>query len=253
MIDQVRAIYSGFRLQFAESSRSPMTITTSILQPLAYASLLLLARTSAPPEYAARVVASTVMMSLWALTLFSAGTALLRDRMAGTIGSILVRPAPIAGVLFGRSLCVAVVGIVTSGPVTVAVLALGRTHTGLPPVGVSLALAVVAVLSAACVGLLLSALMLVTRGAPRLIEALIYLVFALGGLLVPTELLPTGMRWFAEVVSLHHVVEMAQQRALVPSRLAAVAALSAGYLLVGLWVMRGALRRARREATIELT
>lgn len=162
-----RAVWRGLVLQSAEVRRSPLTLITAVVQPLAFVTLLLHARADAAPEYVGRVVAGTTMMSVWSVTLWTAGSALLRDRLGGTLATMLVRPAPVAAVLFGRSLCVAVVGLTASTVVVGAVVAVRGTPAAMPGPAVLAVLAVLSALSGACLGMLLGAVNLVARGAPR--------------------------------------------------------------------------------------
>jgi hypothetical protein len=109
------------------------------------------------------------MLSLRSLILWSAGTLLLRDRIVGALSTILVRPQPLAGVLLGRTLCIALAGTVIS----FAVLAIltGPLHrpAAMPDAWTLLLLGGLAAGSAACLGMLLSAIILITRGADRVL------------------------------------------------------------------------------------
>lgn len=245
-------LWRGFVLQLAEARQSAMLVVAGLIQPFAFASLMLYARAAPDPAYAGRVLAAAAMMSLWSLTLFSAGTALLRDRMGGTLATILVRPAALAEALLGRSLAVALLATAT-GTLTVSVAAatLGSAPA-LPGPATTLVLATLAIASAACLGMLLCAVVLVARGAPRMIEALLYLVFVLGGLLVPVDLLPAPLRLPAATVSLHHIVEMVGRRRADPGGVLAVVGLSALYLALSLRLMWTVLRRARERGSLEL-
>jgi ABC-2 type transport system permease protein len=246
------AVWRGLVLQVAESRRSPMLAIYGLVQPLVIVTLVISARTAPDPGFVARTVAGVTMLSLWSLILWSAGTLLLRDRIVGALSTILVRPQPLAGILLGRTLCIALAGTVIS----FAVLAIltGPLHrpAALPDAWTLLLLGGLAAGSAACLGMLLSAIILIARGADRVLEALAYTVLVVGGLLVPTDLLPEWFRWPAAAVSLHYIVEMVGRRSADPGSVLAVIALSAVYFVLSLVVMRLALRRARRWGTLEL-
>jgi ABC-2 type transport system permease protein len=245
-------LWRGFVLQFAESRASPMLLVHGVVQPLVLTAIVLGARTAPDAATVGRAIAGATTVAVWSVVLWSAGTVLLREQLGGTLGTILVRPVSLGTVLLGRTLCIAASATGSSMLAVGALLALRHQPVRLPGPATLVLLAVLAAASAACLGALLSTLILVVRGATRVVEAMAYLVSVLGGLLVPTSLLPAALRWPAQLVSLHYVAEMAGARRADPVRVALVLVLSAAYLGVGLLVMAAALRRARGRGTLEL-
>lgn len=251
--DALWAAWRGMVLQVHEARRSPVLLVHGFVQPLVIVSLVLYTRPVTQPEYVGQVLAGATTLSLWTVVLWSSGTMLLRDRMAGALATIMARPFPLTAILLGRTLFVALSAIGSNGLV---ILLVTRTRGGpppaLPPPGTLLVLAGMAAGSAACLGVLLGAVVLVSRGAAMVIDTFVYVVFVLGGLLIPVGLLPAMLRWPAEAVSLHHVAAMVASRHLDPEQVLAVAGLSLAYLGAGIMVMRVAARRARREGTLDL-
>jgi ABC-2 type transport system permease protein len=250
--DALWAAWRGVVLQVHEARRSSNLIVHGIVQPLVVISLGLYARGSADPAYAGQVVAGAATLSLWTMVLWQSGTMLLRDRQAGALATIMVRPYPLVAILLGRTLLVALTTLATNALV---ILAIVNLRSGPPPAlpgpATMAVLAALAAGSAACLGVLLSAVVVAYRGAAIVIDTFVYVIFVLGGLLIPVNLLPAGVRWPAELVSLHHVAVMVADRHLRLSPLLFVVGLSAAYLAAGVVLMGVATRQARREGTLD--
>jgi ABC-2 type transport system permease protein len=251
--DACWAGWRGMVLQLHEARRSPVLLVHGVVQPLVIVSLTLYSRQGTKSEYVGQVLAGATTLSLWTVVLWSSGTMLLRDRMAGALATIMARPLPLTAILLGRTLFVALTAIASNGLVVFLVTrARGDLALVLPSPGTLLVLAVLAAGSAACLGVLLGAVVLVSRGAAMVIDTFVYVIFVLGGLLIPVNLLPAVLRWPAEAVSLHHVAIMVVHHRLESAQALAVGALSIGYLAAGIAVMAAAARRARREGTLDL-
>jgi ABC-2 type transport system permease protein len=251
--DVLWAAWRGAVLQVHEAKRSSNLLVHGIVQPLVVISLGLYARGNADPTYVGQVIAGAAMLSLWTVVLWNSGTLLLRDRMAGALATIMVRPYPLVAVLLGRTLLVAITAIVSNTLVIVVIVnARGGPPPQLPGPATMVTLAAMAAGSAACLGVLLSAVVVASRGAAMVIDTFIYVIFVLGGLLIPVNLLPAAVRWPAELVSLHHVAVMVVDRHLDTAQVVAVLALSAAYLGAGIVLMGAATRQARREGTLDL-
>ena len=250
------ALWAGWRgvvLQVHEARRSSNLIVHGIVQPLVVVSLGLYARGDADPAYVGQVIAGAATLSLWTMVLWQSGTMLLRDRMAGALATIMVRPYPLVAVLLGRTLLVALTTIATNAVVIVVILSVrSGPPPALPGPVTMLILAALAAGSAACLGVLLSAVVVASRGAAMVIDTFIYVIFVLGGLLIPVDLLPAAVRWPAELVSLHHVAVMVVDRRIEAVPLLAVLGLSVAYLGAGIVLMGAATRQARREGTLDL-
>ncbi|WSY43341.1 ABC transporter permease [Embleya sp. NBC_00888] len=83
----------------------------------------------------------------------------------------------------------------------------------IPDPAASAVIAVTALVSAAAMGLLLCCVVFLSRAGLRIIEALGYPVFVLGGLVIPLDMLPVGLRRPAQVITLHHVTGMVHDAA----------------------------------------
>jgi ABC-2 type transport system permease protein len=66
---------------------------------------------------------------------------------------------------------------------------------------------VVVIVSATTLGALLSCLFLLTRNGLTWSGALMYPVFVLGGLMIPQDFLPVGLRWVPQLLSLRWINE----------------------------------------------
>jgi ABC-2 type transport system permease protein len=241
------AFWRGLVLQTAESSRSPTLAMFGLIQPPILIGLALLGRPHPDPQFIGRTLAGVLMISLWSLVLGSGGTVLFRDRLWGVLGTLLSRPAPLAAVLLGRTCCVAVAGTATATATMTALVLSQPTRPALPSAGAVLFIGVLAATSAACLGVLLSATVLLVRGVAPVLGTLTFVVYGLGGLLIPAGLLPGPLRLGSALVSLHYLVEMVGARRVDPGGVVIVLVMSGAYLAGGLMLLRVALRRTRER------
>jgi ABC-2 type transport system permease protein len=118
------------------------------------------------------------------------------------------------------------------------------------------AVGLVAVLvSGAAVGLLIGSVFVLTRHGPQVSSALMYPVFLLGGMLIPIDFVPAGLRWLAYGISLRWLqlfLTGAATGSLEPMALVVAVGLTAAYGLIGALLFQRMLTRARREATLDL-
>lgn len=240
----------------ARTDTSPALIVQGVVQPAAFTVVALLARRSDPDLSAGRMVLGCGLISLWGVAIWQAGLVLRQELWQGTLASLVTRPAPLPVLLVGKSLgATARAAVLIAATVECVALAAGD---GLPmraPL-LFLAAAAAAVLSASAMGLLLSSLFLRSRASIRMAEVLGYPVFILGGLLIPLSLLPRWVRPLSGGVSLRWAGELlgaASSGGPVPQAAWAwLAVTSAVYAVTGCRLLVLTLRRARREATLDL-
>ena len=248
------AMWRAAVLQVRETARVRTAMVISVIQPVVL--LAVVSRGSALDRMrTTEIVSGVVMIALWSATLWGAGTLLRREASQGTLASLLVRPVSLLSVLLGKTLGVAAAGLVrTLAAAAVAVPALGL-HPQLPPPSTAALVIVAAVVSAAAMGLVLSCVVFLSRAGLRIIEALGYPVFVLGGIVIPPDLLAPALRWPAQAVSLHHVAgllhDASHGRAPAVAPLTGVLLLTTLYLAGGAWAFNAVLRRGRARGTLE--
>jgi ABC-2 type transport system permease protein len=243
-------------IQVREMVAAPMTIVVTVIQPAVFLVLAVRIRSNPDAAFVDHAVTGSAMTALWSTTLWSAGGILRRERLNGTLVTVLARPAPLAAVLLGRTLAVGVAGIgFISASTAVTAWALG-VHPRLPGAGALLVIGGLAVSSVCALGILLSSVMVLTRSAPRVQEALVYPVFIAGGLMIPPRLLPWPVAWPSKLIGFRFVVELTGEAAagtpLSAGAIAWTVTLTALYLAVGAVVMETSVRRSRVRGTIDL-
>ncbi|MFG3225348.1 ABC transporter permease [Kitasatospora sp. NPDC048194] len=199
-IRALRSIAAAARLQVKVSSM-PQLVVSSALQPVVFIVVVL---TAAGPHGAdrERVVLGGALLAIWSAVVWQAGLTLKTDLWLGTLPGICSRNLGLAAVAIGRSLAASsIAAVVIVCAVTVTSALLGALPSIADPVGFTLA-AVLTWISALAMSLLLACLLLLSRKAIRVAEALVYPVFILGGLLVPLDVLPAWLRPLSSVLSL---------------------------------------------------
>jgi ABC-2 type transport system permease protein len=235
--------------------KRPMVIVVTVLQPLVF--MILTAGTHPQsPSRTTSLITAVILTAMWSATVWTAGGVLRRERTYGTLARCVTSVYPAQLVLFGKSLGASlssIVGVVASCAVVIPLL-------GLPLQVASplllLPAAVLVVLSGTALGMLLSCLFLLTRHGLAWSGALIYPVFILGGLLIPSNLLPSWLSWMSSLLSLHwineFVVEASRRGSFAPVPLLAALALSGVYFTTAVYGLQRTIRNARLRGTLEL-
>lgn len=185
------ALAETVRTQARDSFRGPFVFIFGLVQPVTLSTVVLRAaehgdRNISPSD----VLVGVWLISVWSSTVWSSGRLLNVERAFGTLPRLFAGRTDAQLVLLVKSLTVITVqaGVITLSLAGVAVVERVPFAVADPVVfvpGLVLTLA-----SAATLGLALANLYILTRSAARISEALLYPVFILGGLLVPTSYLP---------------------------------------------------------------
>jgi ABC-2 type transport system permease protein len=241
-------------LEIREFLRRPLGGVVSTVQPAALVLLVLLVAPDEPPEVQAHRVAGVGLLAVWATSVWSAGMMLSQDRSEGTLSAVVLCAARPFTVLIGRSFGGAVAGILAIlASVLTALAAIGELSTR---TSVALLLLLpLAVLSSTAIGTLLASVFIRSRSAGRIVEVLLYPVFAGSGVLLPLDLFPGWVEPLARVLPLYWAGEVL--RAGAAGRLAFGAAavlvtMSAAYALVGADVFRRVVAAGRRRGDLDL-
>jgi ABC-2 type transport system permease protein len=246
------AFWGAMRLQMRETTRTQIGWTVSLIQPAVYMTLSIAGGQHGDPAFVTRALTGSALVGLWSNTVWSAASILRREIWLGTLGVVISRPVDLVVVLMAKATGVTLWSLAVVVAAGAAGVAAAGLPVDLPGFDVLFPAALLAVASAASLGLLLSSLIVLVRGNERLIEALSYPVLILGGLLIPVNLLPSFLRWPSGLVSLHHVVTLLDpevEAGLRPYVL--VGLLTGAYLTVGTFTLRAVLDRGRREGTLD--
>lgn len=240
------------RLQFLLTVRQPDMLAPLIVTPLYCLVLFTVLRVAGRTDLGGHVVVTVVCMAVWANAVFVASEIVEDDRWSGTLEPLLTAQGS-----YGAS---AVVRVLTatalSVPVLAEVLLIGRVGFGLQTTVTSwpLLLGGLGLLVGCTAGaaLLVSGLLILSRGARTLQNALTYPFYLLGGFMVPPEHLPTALTVVARCFYLSWGVDVVRAGVGTPPpyglwpSVAMTVALGLVQVAGGLWALRAVLAKVRR-------
>lgn len=235
--------------------KSPSMIVLGLVQPAAFIVVAVVSGTGGTADVSGLVV-STGLLSLWGATIWQAGYVLRQERRQGTLSMIFTRPSSFTLVLLGKCLG-ATLRVALSITVTATAIALLFGHGIVVHDVPGFVLALLAsFVSATALGMMLSALFVLTRAADRISEVLAYPIFIVGGFLIPVDLLPHWVRPLSDLVSLGRgcaLVRDALAGAPQPARTWLLFLLTtAVYALLAVVALRYVLHRARKAGNLDL-
>jgi ABC-2 type transport system permease protein len=205
----ITAVGTGGRFQLALLRRTPQQLIALAAAPVTALVLVAIVDSAGRRDLSTAAIIAPGLMTMWAMTLFSAGEALEVERQAGTLEPLLATPAPLFGLVLGRVVVTSAVGALGFAECWLVGWALIGTpavpdRPGLFAVGLLLT-----VLAMAAWGSVLAPLYLLARSARTFQNSLSFPLYLLGGVLVPIDLYPEWARpicrlvfltWSAEVL-----------------------------------------------------
>jgi ABC-2 type transport system permease protein len=246
---------TAFRTELLGLRKNPLVVVNSALLPAVF----LVVSAEGGQLTAAKatdLVIAVTLTALWGSTVWISGGVLRRERTYGTLARCVTGVHSPVLVLMGKSLGAtlnSIIAILASNAVTALALRLPLRfgNPGWLVVGLLLMIA-----SGTALGALLSCLFLVTRNGLIWSSALMYPVFTLGGLLIPTSALPVWLRWVPLALSLRWIHEFLGQTAagtLDLTPLAVALGLTATYVLLAWWAFSRSVDRSRKEGTLDFS
>lgn len=242
-------------MQIQEMRASQAALVIGVIQPAVLIVVTFGLHDRPDPEVATRLAAGVTLTVLWASTIWTAGGILRREVFQGTLA---------ANVTGARSPYLVVLGKTAGATVASAGSILATTAVTVTALGMPVRLGrpawlvvclLVTLASTSALGLLLSCLFLLTRHAHQLSSALMYPVFILGGMLVPTDILPQPARWVSALITLRwaneFLVAAASGRVEVAPGLVLLA-LTGCYAVAAVVVFGHVVNRARRDGVLDL-
>ncbi len=243
----MHAVLTGARFQVMSYRDDLQGVQALLVAPvMAYLLTAVLAR-SGRADLVGHAITATGLMTLWNVTVATAGQFVTRERTLGTLELTLAAPAPLAATTTGRALVVTTVGSLGFlEAAVVASLVLGVTP-GVAPLTLTVALAL-AVLTTTAGAVLVAAAFVLSRTTRVYQAALTYPVYLLGGLLVPVDQLPVWAQWPCRLVPLSWNADLLRAAFAGRGPAELLGPMSAAVLLAGLGWGAGALALARVTA-----
>lgn len=188
------AVRAGARFQAALLRRTPQQALALVGAPVTALTLVAIVDAAGRRDLGTAAIIAPGLMTMWLLTLTSAGEALDVERQAGTLEPLLATPAPLFPLVLGRVLVTAAAGAAGFAECwLVGSALLGTPVTPRQPVAFTAAL-LLTVLAMAAWGSVLAPLFLLARSTRIFQNTLSYPLFLLGGVLVPVSLYPDWLR-----------------------------------------------------------
>lgn len=209
MTAAVTAAGTGARFQLALLRRSPQQLIALAAAPVTALVLIAIVDAAGRRDLSTAAIIAPGLMTMWGMTLFSAGEALEVERQAGTLEPLLVTPAPLFGLVLGRVVVTSAIGALGFLECwLVGWLLIGTPAVPARPGPFAVGL-VLTVLAMAAWGSVLAPLYLLARSARTFQNSLSFPLYLLGGVLVPVDLYPEWARpvcrlvfltWSAEIL-----------------------------------------------------
>lgn len=245
-------------LQFHITRRSPGHALMLVTAPLQAVIFISLAQYSRQPQAVVNAVLAPGLIGLWLATLALAGEIIADDRRSGRFGLLVMAPAPVSLVVFGRVIIVVLFGVLTFAESwLVAALGFGKVVTIAAP-GMFLAAVVVTCFAMAGTATLLAVLFTLSRGLELYQNTLNYPFYILGGVLVPVALLPGWLHPVSDLFFLSWSSDLL--RAMTrgsqlnePEYFIIITAFGLAALMAGMRLIRYVIDKFRREGTLDFS
>jgi ABC-2 type transport system permease protein len=256
-VRNARLLIFGWLLHLKMMMRSAFNGVLSIIWPMFFATTAFFIYRAGHDQHTLLFASlGASVMGVWSATSTAASSVLQQQRRLGTLELLAAAPANFALVLLPISVAMSTVGLYSM----IATLLWGHFVFGIALHLVHPLLFVLAVpvtiASVGALGFLLSVACVRYRSAWALGNALEYPVWLICGFLVPLTLLPGWVRPISWILAPTFGVRAIREAALGGSPLddlLVCGALGLAYFAVGLLVVEGVLRAARKTAALALT
>lgn len=249
---------TGFRMTISSMTETatPATVLADVLlAPLLAALLyLLISRDGQGHGATLPAVVGTASMQ----TVLLSGSALLRDRLEGTLAHLALGPRIPVRLWAGRFAALASVGFAGSAVTWAATCALFHLGTGGAPDPVPPLMLLAASLASCGLGAAVAACSLAARDALFLVNLCGFAIPLLCGLVAPVSVLPVPLRWLAYALPTSWMTDAARAYATGDAgsawrRLVVGVMAGMAWLLVAMLVLKAAAVLARRDGTFDAT
>jgi ABC-2 type transport system permease protein len=254
----LRVVVIAFEMALKHAATDSFIVFAVFVQPLIIAMLGLYMLRERGGDYAIFVVVGSGLTGLWSSLLFVSGSALNQERWSGTLEGLVGVPTSLEVIVFGKNLAYVTQSL---GSMLLA-YALASLLFGTPLTVAQPAIFFVSIVftmvSFVCFGLLLAPLFVANPDIRSFVNALEYPMYILGGFLFPIALLPGWSTPLSYILAPYWAAEALHAASTGTATLATLAGdwgvmilLGVVYVLIGRWMFRIFLRRARQDATLD--
>jgi len=185
----IKAVTSSFRQQGIQFLADPQWIIPSIIAPFMFTVVALYMYGDVDGPIVLTAVLGGGVLGMWGNMLFSSGFTILYDRYNGTVEPIMLTPTHLIDVIAGRSIWNTFIGLVNAILVFIsAELIFGVGISVSEPLFFFPMLALT-LFSLASIGLMLSALFVLTRASFAVMTILEFPIYVFSGALFPVSVL----------------------------------------------------------------
>ncbi len=258
LVQNFRVVVLACEMALKHAATDSFIIFAVFIQPLIIAMLGLYMLRERGGDYAIFVVVGSGLTGLWSSLLFVSGGALNQERWSGTLEGLVGMPTSLEVIVFGKNLAYvtqslgsmvlayALVSVLFGTPLRVA-----QPFVFLVSVGFT-------TMSFVCFGLLLAPMFVANPDIRNIVNGLEYPMYILAGFLFPIALLPGWTTPLSYILAPYWAAE-ALHAASAGTATASTLALDWGmmlllgaiYILLGRWLFRVFLRKARQDATLD--
>jgi ABC-2 type transport system permease protein len=247
---------TAVRFQLRLAWKSPDTVQVCVAAPLMTVLFMAISEQAGRGDLSGYAVVAPTLMSLWMLSLYTAGELINEERALGTLEGLVAAPSSLGVVVMGRLSAVTAIGLVSFAEAWLTSGLFFGHWPALPHPAITVACVLVTGLATAGTASILSSLFVLMPSARIVQNTLSYPFYLLGGVLVPVSVLPAWLRPASWVVFLSWSADLLRDSLGVGPvthtllRLAVIAALGAVGCAVGLHLLGRVLRRVRRLGTL---
>ena len=200
--NMVGVMRRSFLVQVKERAVQDMFILMVLVQPMLFSIMAVMTYFhGGRTDLGLYAVIGAGMIGMWNNNLWSSGAIVDNERRLGTLSLLLVSPAPISWVLFGKSSAIALSSVLAIGvSLATGAWVFGLTLDILDPVGFALSL-LLSVFALSCLGMVVGSLFVLTRHSHMARQVANYPIYLLSGLTVPLTLLPLWTRPFSFILA----------------------------------------------------
>jgi len=196
----LRAMKAALRQQSIHFFVDPQWVIPSIIAPFIFTTVTLFLFRHSGGDLLLYAVLGGGVLGMWGNTIHSSSWSIGYDRMNGTLEAIMVTPAPLSSVVFGRCLWNSFLGLLNALAVfIVAQFAFGIDVAVRDPLGFAVAL-FATLLSLSVLGMVFGAFYVVTRASSAFFQMLEFPIYVLSGAVFPLMILPEWSRPFSYVI-----------------------------------------------------
>ncbi len=194
-LQYLRIMHNSFWVQVKERAVQDLFILMVLVQPVLFSIMTVVTYFhGGRTDLGLFAVIGAGMIGMWNNNLWSSGAIVSNERNLGTLSLLLVSPAPLPWVLFGKSSAVAVTSVLAIGvSLLTGAWVFGLSLDILDPIGFILSL-LLAIFALTCLGMVLGSLFVLTRHSFMALQVANYPIYLLSGLTVPLTLLPLWTR-----------------------------------------------------------